>query len=254
MDDSVLVARPAHPASGPPPAVVVVHEPLANGCDGVGRTCGLGDLAARLAGESGWLVAAVHPFEHGSLRFSSRPARPQGSAVDDPVARLRVAIDRLRASERPPLLLAVGFGLSGVLAVALAAEDPGVGGVGLFGTPAEPARFAGRVDRDDARRGAAPGASRSAGPVLHVFHGVDPVALLARVPPRPVLVVQGSEDPLVPLVDAHALVEATHGTAELSVITGADHHLRQDPRAVAVLLGWLERALSGASRPSVATS
>lgn len=253
MDDSVLVVRPAHPASGPPPAVVVVHEPLTDGCDGVGHTCGLGELAARLAGESGWVVAAVHPWEPGSPAPAGLRSRSRGSALlaDGPGARLSAAVRRLRASERPPLLLAVGFGLSGVLVVELAAEDPGVGGVGLFGTPAEPARFERLVDRDDAGRGAAPGANRAASRALH---GVDPVALLARVPPRPVLVVQGSEDPLVPLVDAHALVEAARGTAELSVIAGADHHLRQDPRAVAVLLGWLERALAGSSRTSVTTS
>lgn len=253
MDDSVLVVRPAHPASGPPPAVVVVHEPLTDGCDGVGRTCGLGELAARLAGESGWVVAPVHPWEPGSSAPVGIGSRTRGSvpSAADPVARLLAAVGRLRTSERPPLLLAVGFGLSGVLAVALAAADPGVGGVGLFGTPADPARFERLVVRGDAGRGAAPVADRAASRALC---GVDPVALLARVPPRPVLVVQGSEDPLVPLVDAHALVEATRGTAELSVIAGADHHLRQDPRAVAVLLGWLERALAGSSRTSVATS
>jgi len=39
------------------------------------------------------------------------------------------------------------------------------------------------------------------------------------------------------------LAEA-HGSAELRVITGAGHRLRHDPRAVAVLLGWLDRQKS----------
>jgi hypothetical protein len=32
-----------------------------------------------------------------------------------------------------------------------------------------------------------------------------------------------------------------HGDAELRIISGAGHELRHDPRAVAVLLGWLAR-------------
>jgi putative redox protein len=54
------------------------------------------------------------------------------------------------------------------------------------------------------------------------------------------LLVHGSEDQLVPEADARAIAEA-HGTADLRVIRGAGHNLRQDPRAMAVLLGWLDR-------------
>jgi putative redox protein len=32
-----------------------------------------------------------------------------------------------------------------------------------------------------------------------------------------------------------------HGEADLRFIAGAGHRLRHDPRAVAVLLGWLDR-------------
>ena len=31
------------------------------------------------------------------------------------------------------------------------------------------------------------------------------------------------------------------GSAELRIISGAGHRLRHDPRALAILLGWLER-------------
>ena len=47
-------------------------------------------------------------------------------------------------------------------------------------------------------------------------------------------------------VDARRLADA-HGNAELRVINGAGHRLRHDPRAVAVLLGWLDRQKSLAS-------
>ena len=40
--------------------------------------------------------------------------------------------------------------------------------------------------------------------------------------------------------DPRLLAEA-HGAAELRIVAGAGHRLRHDPRAVAILLGWLDR-------------
>ena len=62
----------------------------------------------------------------------------------------------------------------------------------------------------------------------------------ARLAPRPLMVVHGSEDDSVPVFDARALADA-HGAADLRIVQGARHHLRHDPRAIAVLLGWLDR-------------
>jgi putative redox protein len=54
------------------------------------------------------------------------------------------------------------------------------------------------------------------------------------------MVVHGSEDASVPVIDARVLADA-HGSADLRIISGASHDLRLDPRAVAVLIGWLDR-------------
>jgi putative redox protein len=69
---------------------------------------------------------------------------------------------------------------------------------------------------------------------------VRAVACASEYAPRPLLVVHGSEDEAVPSFDARVLADA-HGSAELRLINGAGHELRHDPRAVAVLLGWLDR-------------
>ena len=53
----------------------------------------------------------------------------------------------------------------------------------------------------------------------------------------------GDDDESVPTTDARQLA-AAHGAAELSLLSGAGHRLRHDPRAVAVLLGWLDRVRS----------
>jgi putative redox protein len=60
------------------------------------------------------------------------------------------------------------------------------------------------------------------------------------VAPRPLLVLHGSDDESVPLFDARVLGDG-HGAAELRIISGAAHDLRNDPWAVAILLGWLDR-------------
>ena len=57
---------------------------------------------------------------------------------------------------------------------------------------------------------------------------------------RPLLILHGTNDRQVPLDDARHLAEAHH-SPELRLVSGADHRIRHDPRALAVLLGWLER-------------
>ena len=70
-----------------------------------------------------------------------------------------------------------------------------------------------------------------------------------RLSPRPLLVLHGSDDESVPVFDARVLADA-HGAADLRIIDGAGHQLRHDPRAVAVLLGWLDRQRNRTSEPS----
>ena len=65
--------------------------------------------------------------------------------------------------------------------------------------------------------------------------------------PGPLLVLHGADDDTVPALDARAVADA-HGGAELKIVGGAGHQLRHDPRAVALLLGWLDRHRTEASR------
>ena len=70
---------------------------------------------------------------------------------------------------------------------------------------------------------------------------IRPLALVGKIPPRPVLLLHGSDDDVVPLMDARTLADAANGQVELRIISGAGHGLRHDPRAIAVLMGWMER-------------
>jgi putative redox protein len=140
----------------------------------------------------------------------------------------------------------VGFGTGGALALCLAASDQRVRGVACLGSPATFADWAqdvtGMLDFSRRvgviRRPEFPVdvAAWSAG-----FTTLRPEEAAVLLRPRPVLIVHGVDDDEVPLSDARVLSDAIGATAELRVIGGAGHRLRADPRAIALLVGWLER-------------
>ena len=162
---------------------------------------------------------------------------------------LRVALEALLGEPDVAGVSVCGFGLGGVLALCLAAEDERVLGAASFATPADVDEWAA-----DARRFLEH--ARAVGVVRDPTFPPDlerwaselrdarPVRVIHRIPPRPLLIVHGSDDDKVPLVDARALVDAADGRADLRVVSAAGHHLRHDPRALAVLLGWLDREVT----------
>jgi uncharacterized protein len=142
--------------------------------------------------------------------------------------------------------IVVGFGFGGVLALHLAAQDPRVGAVACLGTPAtlvplatDPGALVERCRRAGVitTRGF-PASEEAWAKELTVLNPAEDVAQLKG---RPLLVIDGSDDPDVPVADARALAEAATGPSELHVVYGAGHWLRADPRVVAILVGWLER-------------
>jgi alpha/beta superfamily hydrolase len=194
-------------------------------------------LADRLAADAGWAV----------LTFNFRGAgESQGDfSLGGWLADVRAAIEVL--SEQPAVdgVWLAGFSTGGSLALCAAGEDERVKGVASFAAPADfgdwsadPRRFL-----DHARE---VGVVKSKGfpPDFDAWarelREIRPLSLVGKVPPRPVLIVHGTEDEVVPLVDARALADAA-GDVELRVLSGAGHRLRHDPRAIAVLLGWLDR-------------
>jgi fermentation-respiration switch protein FrsA (DUF1100 family) len=182
------------------------------------------DLADRIAAETGWNV----------LTFSFRgTGRSEGNfALAGWLADLKAAIAELREVSGVDGVWLCGFAAGGALALCAAGEDPEVRGVAAMSAPAD---FGDRAL--DARRFLAQ--ARQAG--ARELRDVRPLALIGKIPPRPVLLVHGANDEVVPLLDARALADAAEGQVQLKVLVGAGHRLRHDPRAVALLLGWLDR-------------
>ena len=232
---SVVVAMPPmRQAEGR--CLLVCHGlPLTRGG---GRTAAgtLPELADHLSREAGWIVAACALSGVGD-----NPGTFSGPRWREDLA--AVAEHLLAQHQR---LWVGGFGFGGVLALDLAAHEERVRGVATFATPADVAAWAGTPERFHAAV-IASGAIDRAMPLedpetlTKGINSFDPVASIAKVPPRRILVVHGADDMIVPVESARELVAAAGGPAELRIIQGAGHWLRSDPRMVATLIGWLDR-------------
>lgn len=196
------------------------------------------ELAERIAGEAGWLVLAFN-FRGAA---ESEGNFSLGGWLND----LRAATTYLMDEAGADRVWLAGFSTGGSLALCAAGEDEKVAGVAAFAAPADfeswtsdPSAFL-QHSRDI-------GVIRDAGfpedfdGWARELHEMRPLALIGKVSPRPVLLVHGAADEVVPLVDARALADAADEPVELRVLPGAGHRLRHDPRAIAVLLGWLDR-------------
>jgi uncharacterized protein len=230
------VARPTSATSRQ--ALVLAHGFPAGprGAAGSGHT--YPQLADRLASESGWNVVSFNFRGTGD----SEGDFSLGGWLHD----LRAATDHALTLPGVAAVWLCGFSTGGSLSLCAAGEDERVAGVASFAAPADFESWANNADSFLERaRGLGVVRGRGFPPDLdgwaRELHEIRPLALVAKIPPRPLLIVHGSEDELVPVVDGRALADAAEGGAELRVLTGAGHRLRHDPRAIAVLLGWIER-------------
>ncbi|HYI63153.1 MAG TPA: alpha/beta fold hydrolase [Acidimicrobiales bacterium] len=194
-------------------------------------------LADRLAAEAGWTV----------MTFSFRGiGRSEGDFSlcgwqDD----LRAAVDHMIDEVDVEGVWLAGASTGGSLAICVAGDDPRVRGVATLSARADFADWAAQPRRflQHAREVGViqdPAFPEDFEEWALELKSVRPLAAVAALAPRPLLLVQGAEDDVVPVVDARALADG-HGAADLRVLSGAGHALRHDPRAVALLLGWLER-------------
>jgi uncharacterized protein len=238
------LARPDRPAErGLRPGLVLCHGFPAGPRDPGSASQTYPELADRLAADADWTVLYVNFRGTGASggQFSL------GGWLED----LRAAVDHLLADDGVDAVWLAGASTGGSLAICAAAEDARLRGV---------AALSARADFDD--WGAHPERflqhARDIGVITDPDFPVDvdgwirearelrPLTMAGKLAPRPLLLIQGSDDDVVPVLDARALADC-HGSAELRIINGAGHRLRHDPRAVAVLLGWMERVADAAN-------
>jgi pimeloyl-ACP methyl ester carboxylesterase len=201
---------------------------------------GFPQLATRLAAETGAVV----------LTFDFRGTGASGGdfSLDGWRADLGEGVHALREVPGVEQIWLVGFAAGGTLAICAAAEDLSVAGVAALAPPAEFADRGGDPRRLVAQARASGlirtrGYPPDPGAWARQLRQLRPTQLVAKVPPRPLLIVAGASDDVVPMTDARELADAADASAELRVIAGAGHMLLHDPRAIALLLGWFDRHL-----------
>lgn len=237
--DLVLAGHLAVPAGAhqPRPGLVLCHGfPSVAGAGSVVLAT-LPSLADRLAASPGWIC----------LAFASRGCRPSEGefSLGGWLADVAAAVVELRRQPDVVDVWLAGFGRGGALAICAAARDPSIRGVIAFAPPADFDDWASQPRRllEFARRAGVvhdPNFPRHFDEWSAQLREVRAVACAEALHPRPLMVVHGLADVDVPVFDARVIVDA-HSAADLRVIAGASHDLRLDPRALAVLVGWLDR-------------
>lgn len=224
------------------PAVVLLHGYPSGPAGTAGAVSAMPELADRIADDMGFV--AFSPCLRG-MAASEGNFSILGWAAD-----VHAAVAHVRDTARVSGVWLIGFGTGGALAICAGAEDPEIRGVAALAAPADFDDWAGNPKRlfEHAREvgitkstlhdGAIDGWSRE----LRSVKAVDSAQQLA---PRSLLVLHGSDDDLVPAFDARVIADA-HTQAELRLVDSAGHRLRHDPRAMSILLGWLDRQRNAA--------
>lgn len=240
---AAYVAEP--PVSDPQPPTVLLCHGYPSGAlpaEAAGRS--FPDLADRIANEGWRAVTFTFRGCGGSTGHFSL-----GGWLED----LLAVIDQTDMFGPSRGTWLAGYGTGGALCVCAAARRPQVAGVAAMGAPADFSDWSNHPRRllQHARDVGAisdPSFPPQVDQWTRELAEVRPIDDAGLVAPRPFLVLHGSDDDVVPSFDARVLGDA-HASPELRIVTGAGHDLRHDPRAVSILLGWLDRQRHG-SRPA----
>ena len=229
--------------TGPPrPAVIIVHGYPSGPAGTAGAVSAMPELAERIANDMGFV--AFSPCLRG-MAGSAGSFSIKGWKND-----IHAPVDHVRAVARVSGVWLVGFGTGGALAICAGADDEEVDGVAALAAPADFDDWASNPRRLHQHAREVGIVSAEATPRMldgwaREMRLTRAVEAAARLRPRPLLVVHGSSDDLVPDFDARVIADA-HTAAELRLLDSAGHRLRHDPRAMAILLGWLERQRNAA--------
>ncbi len=185
---------------------------------------------------------------HAVLTFTFRGTGTSDGdfSIEGWLADVRAGIDALEERTDISGVWLAGFRLGGTLAIVTAAHDERVRGLATFGAPAslqawvrDPVWFLEYARRTGVLR--TPDYPPDPSAWTRAIANLDPIEAAALIAPRPWLLVHGSADEVVPVEDARRLALAAGTGFDLRIVPSGAHRLRHDPRAIAALLGWLDR-------------
>ncbi|MDZ7675752.1 MAG: hypothetical protein U5K30_11885 [Acidimicrobiales bacterium] len=216
------------------PAVVLVHGYPSGPAGTAGAVSAMPELADRIADDMGFM--AFSPCLRG-IEGSQGDFSILGWAED-----IGAAVAHLRDVAPVSSVWLVGFGTGGALATCVGADDRDIRGVAALAAPADFDDWASNPKRlfEHAREIGIVSSMSNPDGWPRELRALKAVEGAQRLSPRALLVVHGAADDVVPSFDARVIADA-HTSAELHLLDGGGHRLRHDPRAMAVLLGWLDR-------------
>jgi dipeptidyl aminopeptidase/acylaminoacyl peptidase len=187
-----------------------------------------------------------------ALVFNFRGCGPSQGNIDMPgwTRDLKSAIDFLHMLpdvDRSKIYL---LGSSGGAAVSIytAAHDKRVSAVATLACPAEFDFMAGGFSAESliARFREIgiikdPDFPTSAKKWLEGFKAVAPIEYVGKISPKPLLLVHGESDDVVPVEHVERLYAGAGQPKEMIIIPGAAHRLRQDERAIGAMISWLKK-------------
>ena len=243
MDDRItsgdlrLAAHLAVPArGGDAHGVVLCHGFPVRGRESPASGKSFPELADRVAAQIGWTALT---FNYRGCGTSDGDFSLGGWLDDIGAAATHLSSLGVRS------VWLVGSGTGGALCITYAAEHREIAGVAALAAPADFDDWS-RNPRRLVELGRDVGVISTPGfPTDFDTWSAELTALgadahVSALADRPLLLLHGDADDLVPDLDTRALAD-DHGGADMRIIGGAGHELRHDPRAVAILLGWLSR-------------
>ena len=162
---------------------------------------------------------------------------------------LKAAIDYLWALPEvdKSRLSLLGFSGGAAVAIYVASQDKRVSSIVTCACPAEFTFF---PDADEPQSSIdhfrSIGAIRDGGfpqsteEWLNGFRLVSPIRHIAGIAPRPLLLVHGNKDEVVEINHAYKLYARAEEPKQLIIVDGAEHRLRQNERAMAIVTDWLK--------------
>jgi dipeptidyl aminopeptidase/acylaminoacyl peptidase len=208
------------------------------------------------ANDGGYPLLAENLSKHGFavFIFNFRGCGESGGNLDIPgwTRDLGAAIDYLVGSPEVDSnrLALLGFSAGAAVSVYVAARDKRIAAVATCACPAEFSLFTEIADPQqlvDHFRNI--GAIRdqdfpdSNAAWLNGFRLINPIESVDKIAPRPLLLVQGNDDEVVNVAEAHRLYQKAGEPRQVVIIEGAGHRLRQDENAMAAVTGWLKTHL-----------
>ncbi|MFZ0667443.1 MAG: hypothetical protein WAM97_16940 [Acidimicrobiales bacterium] len=236
---ALAIHEPTSGLAGPTKGVIVVSHgiPVDVG-QPTSIPSGLVSLSDRLASDSGWRVVACCLRGVGESEGNFSLA----GWLDD----LTTVVERASSNAPVNSTILVGIGTGGALSLCIAAGDQSVRAVACLAAPASFEDFASNPAAVAAyARGVGvikdPKEPTNLAEWARAFTEIEPLKCAQAIGNRSVLVLHGIDDDVVYVEESRLIAQAVGESAELRILAGAGNRLNSDPRAIALLLGWLER-------------